>query len=793
MSATVIASDANARGFFSRDLTVADSRIVAVSAAVCAAILTAILQRMWTSIWGGLLLAGMAMLATIAIRNARKPIAGLGILISIWFVGFSVAFEDARVLLAGFAALAVASIMTAIEQRRALRHAALHAAFRDALWRMSGMIAVAIAALAAADRIERAAFEASFDTPLEALAFSAGILAGVLVLIALVIGVWSLPRVASKRMREGAVLPASVSDVLWFGALASAVAIVFDVRAMSVTGAFSDALGRNCWLAGASILAFGAARLGISSAVDSDIQALWIIVLGDAKSNRRLRRHAAVLAARWTNGPVTIVAAPDLAPSWSGAHLRLAQLRGEVEVLFPQRPIHFADWVDTLPPRARWQALPVRELYVDAALWPELFQAHLDANALIVAVGEKEPDDGVIDRLRAYLPTARTDFHLPVIETARLAQRWPGVEIYPIVGAGDRSIDYWIATNGKVREETAGLRFVLIAHAKEDMDFATALVGKLQGAVDSRGKTIRPVAIDIGGGRGLWATARRRESASVWRQGVKVRTVRATSRERWREPLADIAATSLSFGVDAEYDLLLMENGLAEPITQEDVLAVVGGDGVMFATRVIGLLWPGLPVPSLLPESAYAGFINRIPDTDLEEQLTVVARPYLALEFAPSVPVAQQQTAPAPEGGRRLPRVFLSYPHEHRELVEALASRLRETCDVVMDLDFNAGESFAKESERLISKADVIIAVISRETIKSEWAWSQLELASAQQKPILPILIGQVRLPAFIAAVPSNTDAYGDVLDLTQDLAGAELAWDITIANINAALAKLTI
>ena len=45
--------------------------------------------------------------------------------------------------------------------------------------------------------------------------------------------------------------------------------------------------------------------------------------------------------------------------------MRLAQLRGEVEALFPQRPIHFADWMDTLPPQKRWQALPIRELYVD--------------------------------------------------------------------------------------------------------------------------------------------------------------------------------------------------------------------------------------------------------------------------------------------------------------------------------------------------------------------------------------------------------------------------------------------
>jgi hypothetical protein len=780
-------SEASAHGFFGRDLTAAESRIVAVGAAVTWAILAAVSQRMWTSVIGAVALIVMAGTSILAIRITRKPIAGLGTLVTIWFVVFSIAFDDARVLLTGFGAFAVAWMLTRLEQRRGLRRAALLGALRDALWRLFGMIAAAMAALAAADRIERAAFEASFDTPLEGLAFPAGILVGVLVLIALAIGVWSLPRIAAKGMSEGAIVPAA-ADALWFGALMCAVAVVFDFRAMSVTGTFSEALGRNCWLAVASVFAFAAARLGVSSAVNTDIQALWIIVLGDARSSRELRRHAAVLAARWTNGPVSIVAAPDLAPSWSGAHLRLAQLRGEVEALFPQRPIHFADWVDTLPPPARWQALPIRELYVVAAFWPELFEAHLDANALIVAVGETEPDDGVVDRLRTFLPTARTDFHLPVIETGRLVARWPGVKVYPIVGAGDLRIDGWIATNGKRRETVTGLRLVLIAHAKQDTGFAQALVSKLGGAVDARGRIIRTSTIVVGGSGGILEKAWRRMSANVWRQGVMLRRIRLVSQGRWWKFLATI----LSFGIDADYDLLLIEQGLGEPVMADDIWAMVGRDGVRFATRVIGVLWPGLPVPSQLPESAYSGLIHRIPDTDAEDQLAEVARRYLALEFAPAVSVAQQQSVAASQRERRLPRVFVSYPAEYRVIAETLAIRLRETCDVLMDLDFYPGDAFQKEMERL-AECDTVIAIIAPETAESPWALRELELAAERQKPILLIVIGRTSLPAFIAGVPSNTDAYGDVFDLTEDLAGAELAWDITIANINAALAKLTI
>lgn len=52
-----------------------------------------------------------------------------------------------------------------------------------------------------------------------------------------------------------------------------------------------------------------------------------------------------------------------------------------MHALFPQRPIHLADWLDTLPPRDRWETVPVRELYCDESLWSDLFETQLEATA----------------------------------------------------------------------------------------------------------------------------------------------------------------------------------------------------------------------------------------------------------------------------------------------------------------------------------------------------------------------------------------------------------------------------
>ncbi|MFM8332551.1 MAG: hypothetical protein ACKN9T_12750 [Candidatus Methylumidiphilus sp.] len=74
------------------------------------------------------------------------------------------------------------------------------------------------------------------------------------------------------------------------------------------------------------------------------------------------------LAARWQNIPV-ILAAPA-GGALLGEHLRQADRLGRLQTLFPQLAVELPDWRRLLPPDARWQALPHREIYPRPALLP---------------------------------------------------------------------------------------------------------------------------------------------------------------------------------------------------------------------------------------------------------------------------------------------------------------------------------------------------------------------------------------------------------------------------------------
>lgn len=738
------AGDSRFSGFWRRPATVTESRIFAIIAAT---------------------LAALALARTLHV--ARDQSQDSKIIVS-------------TVVVASVVSLTIALAMAAIEGRRGLRRAARLSAFRDSLWRLTGMIAAAIAALAAADGIEHAIFEAAFNRRLEGLALPAGILAGALLIITLAAAAWLLPAIAERRMSVGRTLPAAVADALWFATLVSAIGIGHDLRAAAASGAFSDTVGWGCWVALAAGFTFAAVRIGAPSAVDAEVQSLWILVLGDRTSSRSMQRHAALLAARWRNGPVTIVAAPDLAPVCAGPHLRLAQTQGRLGALFPQRAIQLADWLDTLPPRERWQALPVRELYVDSGLWPQVIEGQFDAVALAVVISEREPDAGAIDRLRTMLPTSRTDFHLAVRNSANLPVRWPGVEIYPIVGQGGEEINRWIAGNAKPREApTAGGRFVLIVHANADRDFASGLSSRLQGRTDDRNRIVRVETIAFSGGRfsAVWHWAR----IGYWRQRVFARELRKAGGGRWYELLLALFVNILTLRISAEIELLLIESDV---FAIEDLERIIGRSLLRSPSRITAVVRADR-LPLLFSPLSYVRVIVR-PTADRDAQIAEIARRYLAFDFDSVVPATEPQAVPPEQTARQL-RLYLSYPKAYAAVAAELRSRLQRSSDVA------TGQSSFETStiEQLRTSVDVLVAVIGPETIRSNWALMELEKAAAAEKPILPVVIERAELPAFIVAVPSNMDTAGALLDLTAPDEEQRMdAFDRTVANIEKALER---
>jgi hypothetical protein len=622
---TAVPATAPASGeWLRKPFSTGESRLIALEAAIGAALIAVNAQGMWDLPWR-LLLISLAVMcfASIVQRTGPRSSVDLSIVFAVCLAIVAL-YLDAPVLLAAAALMALALILSWTEGQSALRRAALSSAIRDSLARAIGWIVVIVASLAAADRTERTVFEAALRTPLEGLALSAGILAGGVLLVILAASVWALPRIAASRLAAGKALPLAAGDALWFCALSGAAGIVIDVRAILSKGVFSEQVGRGCWLALTASFAFCAARLFFPAQHDAAVQPLWILYIGAPGSKRVFRSHAARLATRWPNGPVTMVAEPDAALRWGGAHLRSAMLRGQVDALFPQRAIEVADWLDTLPPRERWQSMPVRELYPRPSLWPELFETRLEPEAVIVVIADGEPDEKTVDRLRAMLPTARTSFHLPAGPREPAIARWPGVEADPIVGAPPAFMSYWVATNAKKEEKAGRLRFVLIEHDGSDREFAARLAETLQGKTDANGRMIRAGRIDLSRSptrRSVQRSLLRVLSANVLLARLLFRWIRY-------EELGDLLVLLMDRRGVHEVDLICVESAAGTS-------SLFNARSAHFADRVMAIL-PAVGTPAWrLPIREYRDVIRRS-DSDLQTQVDELAARYLALSVRPS-------------------------------------------------------------------------------------------------------------------------------------------------------------
>jgi hypothetical protein len=88
-------------------------------------------------------------------------------------------------------------------------------------------------------------------------------------------------------------------------------------------------------------------------------------------------------------------------------------------------------------------------------------------------------------------------------------------------------------------------------------------------------------------------------------------------------------------------------------------------------------------------------------------------------------------------------RVFLSYSREDRRDAEDIASALgAHGVDVWYDTDAIApGESFQKSIADAISRCSAVIAIVSPNYAKSSWCRFEAELAVAENRPVIPILV----------------------------------------------------
>ena len=95
------------------------------------------------------------------------------------------------------------------------------------------------------------------------------------------------------------------------------------------------------------------------------------------------------------------------------------------------------------------------------------------------------------------------------------------------------------------------------------------------------------------------------------------------------------------------------------------------------------------------------------------------------------------------------PRVFISYGQEDNQWARQLASALTErSVDVWFDtMEINAGQEWQRALTRGLRDSDVYVLVIGRHTLSNPNVMFELGVASATERPVIPIILSSGSSP----------------------------------------------
>ena len=101
--------------------------------------------------------------------------------------------------------------------------------------------------------------------------------------------------------------------------------------------------------------------------------------------------------------------------------------------------------------------------------------------------------------------------------------------------------------------------------------------------------------------------------------------------------------------------------------------------------------------------------------------------------------------------------IFLSHNHADKHFVNKIALDLRKLGYYVWtdDAEIKIGDSLIQKIQEGIDKVSYVGAVISKNSVKSEWVKKELDIAMNQEidgkkVKVLPLLIDDVNLPGFL-------------------------------------------
>jgi hypothetical protein len=103
-------------------------------------------------------------------------------------------------------------------------------------------------------------------------------------------------------------------------------------------------------------------------------------------------------------------------------------------------------------------------------------------------------------------------------------------------------------------------------------------------------------------------------------------------------------------------------------------------------------------------------------------------------------------------------RVFISYSHQDKVVVEKIISRLKiEGHDIWVDsIKLRPGDNFSRKIEEGLEQADALIVVISYNSFRSKWVQAEfsaiaLQQISKRERRIIPVKIDRSEVPGYLA------------------------------------------
>ncbi len=354
---------------------------------------------------------------------------------------------------------------------------------------------------------------------------------GLLALAGLLV-VWRVPVWLARAQLRGRIAARAATDACVIGGLGGAMLALLWVAitwldaplGASRLGQMWDAplaSSQGLHLFAAALLAL-AVHVGLRLALGAPLQGmgrrLWICLPPDGSDEHaslpdETLHRAAVLAAGWQLGPVTLIAPRHAAAAFSGAHGVLAQEAGVADGLFTP-PQAGDSWQREGPTGSHWTALPVREHHLaarPAAAWAEVAGwVPADADVCVITAAASSTAGQAVHQLCAALPPARSEVWQsspPPAATPPMGQTPPrrmlpfaGLRCSHVAARQRVAVRLWVASRvvlgrGAARERR---RFLLL-HADQDAAFAALLMQALLGRRDHRGLRVQAAALAYDG------------------------------------------------------------------------------------------------------------------------------------------------------------------------------------------------------------------------------------------------------------------------------------------------------